>query len=724
MKDQQPNYGSYGTYGTYGGYGQDSGPAAALNLGIVYFALRERLWLIALCTVVLVGLGAFHILTATKTYRATAVVEVASDTQQETVNIEDVKQEDSRTLEYLKTIEQSLTSPGLLVRLAKEDGIVQNPHYFPKGGAPYNDDQIARKMDGIVVAKLRRGTRLIDLSVNYTDPQNASRIAQDAVQEYVRENIDRRLNVMNQANQVLSDEAEVLRKRVQVSEESLQQYMEKHDAVSLEDSQNIVVDQLKELNLEVAKAKNDRLSAESEYDQSVSLAGHPPLELLSIPTIASSPAVVELRKGVIDQEAEIANLSKRYRSEHPKYIQAQSQLAALQKSLDRGILEAANGLKTSYQAAQNTEQKLQDALKASEARALELSKLSIPYNVISREVDSSRALYEAVLKRLKEADITKGIVQNNVQLVEPPVVPIKPYSPKKATTLAMAFLSGILLGCMLAFLLYALDGSFKTVDEVEAKTGLPVIAAIPKSKNEKFDSKSLALVATPRSPIAESFRSLRTALAVRGGEAPKVVLITSAVPGEGKSFCSANYAVALAQQEHRTLLIDADLRRPRIDRAFGFKPRQSGLTDCLSRKKRMNDCVRPTSIENLFVMTAGSLSQRPSEILGGDRMAAIIQEAMERYDRIVIDSAPINAVSDSLLLLTYVQAICLVVRADSTSVRAVQRALHEITGAGGKDICVVLNCLPRRGGRMQHYHYSVGGYGDEDVYAENTGAAA
>ncbi len=723
MEEKQPSsYGSYGAYGTYGGYGQESG--APFDVSVVYFALRERLWLIAACIFVLTGLGVAYIGTATKTYRATAVVEVASDTQQETVNIQDVKQEDSRTTEYLKTIEQSLVSPGLLVRVAKKDRVVDNEHYFPKSGAPYNDDQIARVMEHVASSKLRRGARLIDLSVTYTDPVNACKIAEDVVKEYLDEGIQRRLNVMTQANQVLSDEAEVLRKRVGKSEQALQEYMEQHNAVSLEDSQNIVVDQLKELNIEVSKAKNDRLTAESEYGQYLTLASRPSQELLTIQTIAQSPAVIQLRKGVIDQEAEIANLSKRYRVEHPKYIQAQSQLAALEKSLDRGILEAANGLKTNYQAAQATEQKLQDALKAAEARALELNKLSIPYNVISREVDSNRALYEAVLKRMREADITKGIVQENVQLVESPVVPVKPSSPKKGSTLLLCVMAGGGVGCGLAYLLYALDGAFKTVDEVEARTNLPVIAAIPKSKKQKFDRKSLVLVATPRSPIAESFRSLRTALSVRGGEqAPRIVLITSAVPAEGKSFCAANYAVALAQQEHRTLLIDADLRRPRIGRAFGFDPKSVGLTDCLRRNASIEEAVQSTEVENLFVMTAGSFASKPSEVLGRERLAAIIGEISARFDRVVLDTAPINAVSDTLLLLSYVHAICMVIRADGTSRRAVMRACHEITEAGGKEMGVILNCLPRRGGRQHHYHYSVGYYGDEGVYADSDAAA-
>ena len=436
--------------------------------------------------------------------------------------------------------------------------------------------------------------------------------------------------------------------------------------------------------------------------------------------------MVELKKEVSAQEAEIANLSKRYRSEHPKYIQAKSQLADLEKSLDKGILEAATSIKTAYEAAQSTEMKLQDALKGQEQRAIALNKMSIPYNVLDREVESDRALYEAVLKRLKEADVTKGIVQENVQMSDRPVVPVRPVAPKKHFFLAIGVIAGLTIGCAIAYLLFALDGSFKTVDETEIKTGLSVIAAVPKAKKKKFGQKSLALVSAPRSTLAEAFRSLRTALFVRGADsaAPKVTLFTSAVPSEGKSFCASNYAVALAQQECKTLIIDADLRKPRVGKAFDLDAKTVGLTDCLSGSSTVKDAVHPTTVKNLFVMPAGSITSKPAELLAGGKLPQIIRDAMQEFEYIVLDSAPINAVSDTLLLVNQAQAICLVIRAGATSRRAVQRAHHEIAQAGGKDVSIVLNYLPRRGGGRHYYHYSLGEYGDKGVYGEKSGAVA
>ncbi len=708
------------------GYAGDSDNASSFDPVALYYALREKLWLIILCTIVFTALAVLYAMITPKTYVATAVVEVASGTEQKTVNIQDVKEEDSRTMEYLKTIEQSLESPGLLVQVARQNKVLDNKIYFPDAASTYSDDAIARKMKSVVSSKLRRGTRLIDLSVRFTDPEQACRLAEAVVNTYIQGGIQRRLDIMSQANKVLSDEAEVLRAKLQASEEALQAYMEKNHAVSLNDTQDIVVDQLKELNLDLTRATGDRLKAESDYGQYLKIANHPPQDLLSIASIASAPAVVELKKEVAAQEAEIANLSKRYRSEHPKYIQAKSQLADLEKSLDKGLLEAATSIKTAYESAQSTETKLQDALKGQEQRAIDLNKMSIPYNVLEREVDSDRALYEAVLKRLKEADVTKGIVQEDVQMVDKPVVPVRPVAPKKHFFVAIGVIAGLTIGCGIAYLLFALDGSFKTVDEAESKTGLPVIAAVPRAKKKKFNQKTLALVTAPRSSLAEAFRSLRTALFVRGADtvAPKVTLFTSAVPSEGKSFCASNYAVALAQQECKTLIIDADLRKPRVGKAFDLDVKAVGLTDCLNGSAQVKDAVHSTAVKNLFVMPAGSNTSKPAELLAGGKMPQVLRDAMQEFEFIVVDSAPINAVSDTLLLVNSVQAICLVIRAGATSRRAVQRAHHEIAQAGGKELRIVLNYLPRHGGGRHYYHYSLGEYGDKAVYGEKAGAVA
>jgi capsular exopolysaccharide synthesis family protein len=364
----------------------------------------------------------------------------------------------------------------------------------------------------------------------------------------------------------------------------------------------------------------------------------------------------------------------------------------------------------SYEAAKTTEAKLTGALQEQEQAALELNKIAVPYNALVREVETDRALYESVLTRMKVTNVAKGIWENNIRVVETPFVAIKPAKPAKLKILVLALLGGFVLGCGLVVGTDMADTSIRSVDQAEKISGLRALTSVPESKRKNIDKESV-LTSDPASYEAEAFRSLRTAMSFLGPEEDrKTVLFTSANPLEGKSYCSLNYGVALAQAGLRTLLIDADLRRPNLSKLVLARTKARGLSDCLTRSATVGDCCKPTSIQNLFILPAGERASRPAELLASSDFVGVLKEALLHFDRIVLDSAPINAVSDTQLIAKGVQSVCFVVRAGKTPGRAIVRACSLLAQAGSCPDGIVFNRLSRRSRDRYYFSQYAGEY--------------
>ena len=419
-------------------------------------------------------------------------------------------------------------------------------------------------------------------------------------------------------------------------------------------------------------------------------------------------------------EDDFAALRQRYKAKHPKYIQAQSQIQALEADIAETALKATEKLKSSLESARAAEVALDNACKTQEVSALELSRLAIQYTVLSREVDSDRALYASVLNRMKETSVTKEMRPNGIRVVQPAYIPLKPFSPRKTMILALSGMGGLFIGLLIALSLNFLDTSIKTVDEAESLLRMPVLGIIPQLKEAK--RSPLVIVDEARSAGAEGFRTLRTALSMLGRvEERRVFLFTSALPQEGKTFSSINFAASLAQLGLKTLLIDGDLRRPTIETAFKGHDAipGPGVTDWLIGEKTLAKVVQPTKLETLFYIAGGSTAPNPAEILAHDGLGELIEEALKDYDRVVLDSAPIHAVSDTLLMLKNVQTVCLVVRGARTSSRSVFRCVQLLQSAGAPLSGILLNRMPIRRslGYSPYYDYSYHGkYSSKGVY--------
>jgi polysaccharide biosynthesis transport protein len=661
-------------------------PTPRFDFGYIYRLLLGKIWLLILVALLSISAAIAYVSWAPKIYESIATIQVQQEAQK-VADIQGVNQEDYKQSDALKTVEQSLLSQTLLLRVVKANGLDKDPEFAPpkKDGSAYTDVELAGLFTGKVAVLLRRGTRLIDVTVEDKDPQRAQQLARSMVKEFENLNFEQEAADAKAANEALIQEADHLKDKLHKADEALQRYREQYNAVSLEDKQNITVEKLKELNLKVTQAKGERLRLEA--DVAAIKKAKDPEQLLMVPSVAALPAVGALRQELSDKES-------RFR--------ADSQLDGLRQSLNQALVSGGKVVTKSYEAAKATEASLAEALKEQEQVALELNKIAIPYNVLVREVDSDRALYDSVLKRMNETNVTKNLDQNNIRLIAEPMVPVKPAKPRKLRILALAFLGGLVLGSGIVIGIDLSDRSIRTVNEVEEILGLPVLTLVPRSKRRHLDHKPV-VCANPASHEAEAFRSLRTALSFLGQRKDfKTVLFTSANPGEGKTYCSLNCAAALAQLGLRTLLVDADLRRPSLTKALLPHTKTPGLSDCLAGNETFMDCCNPTDTENLFILGAGGRASNPAELLAAGDLPGLLKEAMLYFDRVVLDSAPINAVSDTQLIAKEIESVCLVLRAGKTPRHAVIRACGLLARATHSPDAVVLNrVVPRRG---EYYH--------------------
>ena len=666
-------------------------PRLTLDFAHLYHLLLRKSWLVILCTVLSLGAAIAYLMHAHKIYESRAVIQVEQETQQ-VLKDEDINREDFKTSEDLKTVEQTLQSDTLLLRVVKANGLDKDPSFAPRkaDGSFYLDSQLVNRFKSKLSVAIRRGTRLIDIVVQDGDPKRAQQLAQSMVKEFDDQQIEQQSNVAKAANDVLLKEADRLKDKLYNSELALQKYREDHNAVSLEEKQDIVVEKLKELNLQVTRARAERLKLEADLATLQNAGQKNPEELLQLASVAALPGVADLRRQIADKEAE---------------YKAEGMVRGLKKTLNRALLNARDQVMKSYEAAKTTEASLQAALKEQEQAALELEKIAIPYNALRRDVDADRALYDSVLSRLNETGVAKNLGESNTRSIQSPLIANSPAKPAVGKILVLALLAGFVGGIGIVIGFDMADSSLRSVDEVEIFLGLPVLAAVPESKRKTIKSES-ALTSDPASLEAEAFRSLRASLFLLGqGKSVETVLFTSANQGEGKTYCCLNYAVALAEAGFRTLLIDADLRQRDLSSLMQLN-RAPGLSSCLSRRATITDCSKPTGIENLFILGAGQPASKPAE-LASSGFADLLKDALLHFDRIVLDSAPINPVSDTQLIAKHVQSLCLIIRAGKTPRRAIFRACSRLAKANRHPDGIVFNRMAR-GSRDSYFSSKYG----------------
>jgi capsular exopolysaccharide synthesis family protein len=675
--------------------------------------LRQNMWLLILCVFGAAMAGTAYIVASPKMYRAEAVIQVKPATQkvfqEANTQVEDINVEEQKR----KTVEQTLTSPELLVGLIVHNNLDTDPEFLPGLKRPASDSKMAEELTRHISAQVRRGTLLIDIKVDDRNPRMAQNIANLLIEEVIRQNLQQRLEASETMHTFLLAQADRLQTKLTKSEETLQAYKEQHPdgALGTDAKDNIVVEKLDALNRMVTEAKATRLKLEADYEQLKKLGTGAVTALLAIPSIANSPVVIEAQKNIAQHEGEVAALHQIYKPGQGSTPSAVRQLDELKAGLNRAILKAADELTSAYNSAVVTEGKMQKALQEQKDATLAFNKASIAYNLLRQGVESDRALYNSVLTRLKEIDVLKEEnSQDAIRIISHPLLPERPIAPNKKQALILSLLGGLALGFSLSSLSAVLRTSLRTTEEVEGQLGLPALGVIPVyGWRPKSLTDDLLLIEQPGSPTAESFRSLRASLSVPGRNVgQKTYLFTSAVAREGKSYCAINCAVAFAQMGLKTLLIDADLRKPSIDKVFFGGEPVDGLSEALIGRRELHEAVLMTDTDNLFVLCAGTHLDTPAELLASEAFSALVSQVREKFDRVVIDSAPTQLVSDSLSVAAHADAVCLVVSC-GTSAHVASQAIRKLDNAGSSLAGIILNRASVRPERDYcSYRYSHG----------------
>jgi polysaccharide biosynthesis transport protein len=696
-------------------------PRATMDLRTVYHALLEKLWLILLCFVISAVFTAAHLQRAPRIYAATATLQVEQQ-EEKVVKFEKVQQEDLRFLDMLQTIAQTISSRPVLERVVQEHNLTQL-FTSPQGIEPSKDEAVSM-LGKMVDVRLRRGTRLLDVTVASTNPGLCEKLANSIIKQYIRFGFEQQSASSQIASEFLLEEAQRLKKKLQESEGKLQAYKEEVKSISLEDRHDIITSRLKELSQRVNEAKIARTRIEVDYAQ-VQALGTNVHDLLILPAVANDATIANISMTLSKLQNEFSNLQQRYKEKHPKYIQAQGQVKDWGDTLTNAVLKIAQTIQATYENAKNGESALDKSLHEQEALAMELSKQGVQYNVLQREIESDRTLYDSVLTRLKETTMTKDLQADKVRILQFATTPRQPISPNTQKVLMMGLVGGLAIGIALVLGIRSLDTTMKTVDQVEEALHLPVVTAIQYLPEVRNPKKQLVVQEHAQSSGAEAFRSLRTAVSMLGRqEARRTLLFTSAVPQEGKTFCSVNFALCLAQAGLRTLMIDLDLRRPSVERTLtGKRGETAGVTDFLTGQKPLSEIIQATQNANLFYISAGTTAPNPAELLAQGGFAGLLEEVLRKCDRVVVDSAPIHAVSDTLLLVDHVQTVLVVMRAGKTPWKATSKAVDSLRKAGAPIGGIVLNGIkvPKFGhyGYDTYYYYSYHkGYGHKGVYGE------
>jgi succinoglycan biosynthesis transport protein ExoP len=480
------------------------------------------------------------------------------------------------------------------------------------------------------------------------------------------------------------------RKNVEAAETKLQQYREQNDAISMKDRENIVVQKLSDLTTAVTQAKTERFQKEVLYQQLQGLRGNN-AALDTYPAILSNVFIQQQKNELAGLQSQFTQLGEKLGPNHPDMVKLRSAIQLTQAKLDGEIGKVVQSVRNEYQAALAKENSLAAALNSQKGEALGMNRKAIEYGVLDREVQSSRQIYDSLMQRAKETGVSSELRTSNIRVVDRAERPLKPVTPQKALNELLALFGGTVLACGLVLFFEYMDSRIKTPDEIKAHLGLPHLGLLPAlGPGKKGDEYPLVSNGVPAN-FSEAFRGIRTnVLFSSAQEGSKSIVVTSTGPGEGKSMVAANLAISLAQASQRVLLIDADMRKPKVHEVFSVA-QEPGLSNVLVGNAKASESVRKTAASGLWILPAGKIPPNPAELVGSARFRDFLGSLKDHFDWVIVDSPPVMAVTDAALAAHFASGVVFVVGADMTSRHAAMRALDQLEQANAKFVGAVLN---------------------------------
>jgi capsular exopolysaccharide synthesis family protein len=578
----------------------------------------------------------------------------------------------------------------VMAAVSREDSSGPAVEARPADETAEQSGRIDAFLGGLSVAPVR-SSRLVDIRYRSWDPEYAARAANELAKQYAQQALEFRFLASKEASDWLGGQLEEQRKKVQVSEAALQQFKETQDALSVDDRQNIVVQRLTELSAQATRARIERIDKEAMYNrlQEMQKAGQ---AVDGFPAIMTNEVVQSLKAEINEMRSERAQMAARGLGENfPDVRNLTTRLTTAESRLQAETDRVADSVRTDFLAATAREEALVRALRTQEGEALGLDRKSLEYAALEREASANRQLYENLLQRTNETGVSGEFRGSNVQVVDRAEVPRGSVLPRVQRDISVAALSGLLLAFGLAFGLEYFDNRIKSPEEIRAHLGIPFLGLVPVIEGKKENGIASLLDVSGPSAFGEAIRAIRTAvLFSTADEGARSVLVTSTGPGEGKTVVSGNLAIALAHAGQRTLVVDADMRRPRLHETLD-RSQEPGLSNVLVGETSLNDAIRVTSVPQLSVLTAGHIPPNPAELLGSKKFAELFAELKRRYEWIVFDVPPVMAVTDAAVLANSVGGVVFVIGSEMTTRPSAATAIDQLVAAKARIVGAVLN---------------------------------
>lgn len=557
-----------------------------------------------------------------------------------------------------------------------------------------------------------RNSRLVDVSFESRDPALAARAANAVARSYIDLTLETKLKATQDAMTWLTSRIEEERRKVDAAEKALLQYKERYGIITdfTDSSEKITAQKLEAINQQVIQAEAQRVEAETRYRQAATMEKNPDL-LDSIPEVMANEVVRKIKEMEVEVIRKRSELSKKYGGNHPQIIALQNEIDTLRRQKNHEIQGVIASLHTNYRTALAREQSLRASLNRQKGESMALNQKAVEYTILKRDAERTKEMYDLLVKRFKETTVTEDIRTGNIRVVDAAEVPRFPVKPKKTQNILLAVVVGLALGVGLAFFLEYLDNTIKIPDEIRDVLKIPYLGPVPAMAAsgkgnpgpEGQRDEDLVTHLTPKSTASEAYRGIRTGILFSSAdEPPQVVLVASSGPREGKTITSANIAIAMAQAGGRVLLMDCDLRRPKLHRLFSLE-RDRGMANLLVGRAGLDDVVIPSAVPNVDLIPSGPIPPNPSELLSSHHMKSLLDEARSRYERIIIDSPPITAVTDAVILSQMVDGVVLVVRAGETHREVIKNGIGQLRAVNARILGAILNGVDM--GRDSYYYY-------------------
>ncbi|MGH9436778.1 MAG: GumC family protein [Terriglobia bacterium] len=700
--------------------------------------ILKRRWVVISCVVIVFATVAIGTLKEKPVYQGSVLLEIDPQPPN-VVNFKEVVSVDPVDVDaYLETQYKILKSRTLAEHVVRDLQLYRQPEFYrsrelfgliqntpkvlpssndpdPDSNAAYYRNSVNHVQDFVDVSPVRR-SNLVQVSFDSYDPETAAQVANKVSQDYIDQNLQVKWDETLKASKWLSGRLVELKSKLEKSEDALQSYAQSRGILYISAKENMGEARMQELLQEYTTAQGDRFQKQSLY----SLVQKGKVE--DLPGVLSNRLIQDLEEKVADEQRQYAMITAWVKPDYPKAREVKRQIATMQKQVKIEKMAIIQNIVDNYRSAVNREQYLTRAIDQQRKVMNDLAQKSVQYNILKREVDSNRQLYQGLLDRMKEAQVSAGLNASNIRVVDNAIVSKAQVKPRIPLNLAIGLILGLSLGVGLAFFQEYLDKTLKTADDVERLVRLPSLGILPKfALNGHASKEEEKLIPLPSNgngnlapgvqtapEIAEAFRSLRTSILLSASPVPKLLLITSALPSEGKTTTAVNLGATLASLNTNVLIVDCDMRRPACHRSTGVE-NKPGFVQCLTGHVELKDAILPVpGVPYLSVIPCGPIPPNPAEVLSSQRTGELLRKLRGQFEFVLVDSPPILSVADSRILATLTDAAVLVTRAHSTPYDVVRRARSLLYGANARILGVALNDVDLR---RDGYGYMSGNYG-------------